>query len=65
MMSRAKCANPVPYLSQVAKAAQLPSVPTPTANRKLITTAVAGTADDADRQHVVNMMQHSVKTADE
>lgn len=64
-MSGTKCANPVPDLAQIAKAAGLPSVPTATANRKLIATAVAGTADDTERRHVANLMQHSVKTANE
>lgn len=60
-----KCANPVADLAQIAKTAGLSAVPTPTANRKVIATSVAGQADDNERRHVANLMQHSVKTANE
>lgn len=60
-----KCVNPVPDLTQLAKVAGLSSVITPTANRKVIATAVAGSVDDTQRRHVASLMQHSVKTANE
>ena len=60
-----KCINPIPDLTQLTKVAGLSSVITPSANQKVIATAVAGSVDDTQKCHVASLMQHSVKTANE